>query len=203
MVKSFLARLTLSCTISILEQNATVTQLTALIISLIAMGAGLAYIAYEGWYMTTADVFMVLLDVFLLVMFGTALSSTVNFFLSSQGQISAVGSIISSVYGFICGAYMPISQFGEGLQKVLMFLPGTHATSLLRVHVMRGSFEEMQRVGFPEEVVELMKDTVDCNIYFFGDKIGDIAKLIVLGGSVVLLIAAYVLLNMFAKKKNK
>ena len=179
------------------------TLFSTLIISLIAMGAGLAYIAYEGWYMTTADVFMVLLDVFLLVMFGTALSSTVNFFLSSQGQISAVGSIISSVYGFICGAYMPISQFGEGLQKVLMFLPGTHATSLLRVHVMRGSFEEMQRVGFPEEVVELMKDTVDCNIYFFGDKIGDIAKLIVLGGSVVLLIAAYVLLNMFAKKKNK
>ena len=179
------------------------TLISTLIISLIAMGAGLAYIAYEGWYMTTADVFMVLLDVFLLVMFGTALSSTVNFFLSSQGQISAVGSIISSVYGFICGAYMPISQFGDGLQKVLMFLPGTHATSLLRVHVMRGSFEEMQRVGFPEEVVELMKDTVDCNIYFFGDKIGDIAKLIVLGGSVVLLIAAYVLLNMFAKKKNK
>ena len=178
------------------------TLFSTLIINLIAVGAGFAYIKSMGWYLSTADVFIILLDVFLLVMFGTALSSVVNFFLSSQGQISAVGSIISSVYGFICGAYMPISQFGEGLQKVLMFLPGTHATSLLRVHFMRGAFDEMKADGFPDEVVEMMKDTVDCNIYFFGDKIADEVKLAVLCGSVILLIAAYILLNTFARKRK-
>ena len=181
----------------------TSTLISTLIISLIATGAGLAYVAFEGWYMTVGDVLMVLLDVFLLVMFGTALSSVINFFLSSQGQISAVGSIVSSVYGFICGAYMPISQFGEGLQKVLMFLPGTHATSLLRAHIMRGAFEEMSNSGFPDGVVEMMKDTVDCNIYLFGNKIGDGVKLGVLGGSIILLIAVYVVLNIVLRKKAK
>ena len=55
---------------------------------------------------SAADVAFMALDVFLLVMFGTALSGVINFFLSTQGQISAVGSIVSSCYGFICGAYV-------------------------------------------------------------------------------------------------
>ena len=179
------------------------TLISTLIIAIIATGAGFGYIASVGWYLSTSDVLFVLLDVFLLTMFGTALSSVVNFFLSSQGQIAAVGSIVSSVYGFLCGAYMPISQFGDGLQKVLMFLPGTHATSLLRGHTMRGAFEEMRVKGFPDEVVDSMMDTVDYNIYFFGDKIPEWTKFTVLGGCVVLLIAAYVILNMAFRQRKK
>ena len=179
------------------------TLFSTLIISLIAAGAGLAYIAVEGWYLTAADILMMLLDVVLLVFFGTALSSAINFFLSSQGQISAVGSIVSSVYGFICGAYMPISQFGEGLQKVLMLLPGTYATSLLRTHLMRGAIAEVEKVGFPPQVIETLKDTADCNIYFFGERIADWVKLTVLSGSVILLVAIYVALNMTARKRRK
>ena len=41
---------------------------------------------------------------------------TVSFPLTTQGQLSAVGTIVSAGYGFICGAYMPISNFDSGLQ---------------------------------------------------------------------------------------
>ena len=122
--------------------------------------------------MTGSDVpAALLLDVELLVLFGTALSSCVNFPLSTNGQASAVGTIVSAGYGFICDAYMPISQFSEGLQKVISFLPGTYGTSLLRNHALRGVFEEMGAQGFPREVVEAIKDSVDCNLYFFGSKV--------------------------------
>ena len=87
------------------------TIISTLIICILALGAGMLYLAKVGWYMSAGDVFLLLSDVVLLVLFGTALSSVINFFLSSQGQISAVGTIISAGYGFICGAYMPISQF--------------------------------------------------------------------------------------------
>ena len=60
--------------------------------------------------MTFSDVLCLVLDVVLLVLFGTALSSVINFFLTTQGQISAVGAMISAGYGFICGAYMPIAS---------------------------------------------------------------------------------------------
>lgn len=65
-------------------------------------------------------------------------------------QDKANGTIVSSAYGFICGAYMPISQFSVGLQKAISFLPGTYGTSLIRNHAMRGAFAELTELGFPK-----------------------------------------------------
>ena len=93
------------------------TLVSTLIISFTATAVCLGYIAAVGWYMSVADILMLILDVFLLSMFGTALSSCINFFLSTDGQASAVGTIVSAGYGFICGAYMPISNFSEGLKR--------------------------------------------------------------------------------------
>ena len=171
------------------------TLISSLIIALIATGICLGYLAVTGWYLTAWDVAELLLNVVLLVLFGTALSSCVIFPLSTQGQASAVGTIVSSAYGFICGAYMPISSFSDGLQKVISFLPGTYGTSLLRNCAMRGSFEEMASLGFPAEVVEAIRDSVDCNLYFFGNKVEFTAMYLVLLGSILALIGLYVLLN--------
>ena len=178
------------------------TLVSTLIICFVATAACLIYMATVGWYMSVADVLLLLLDVFLLVMFGTALSSIINFFLSTQGQISAVGTIVSSGYGFICGAYMPISQFSEGLQIVISFLPGTYGTSLLRNHAMRGAFAEMQDVGFPDDAIDALKDAIDCNLYFFDTKVEPGAMYTVLVATVVLLVGAYVLMNVIGAKKR-
>ena len=171
------------------------TLITTLIICYVAMGVCFIYIKITGWYMTASDVLMIMLDIFLLSLFGTALSSIINLFLFTQGQISAVGTVVSAGYGFICGAYMPISQFSEGLQKVLSFLPGTYGTSLLRNHALRGVFEEMGDGGFPDEVVEAIKDSIDCNLYFFGDKVEIGMMYVILAVTVVALIGIYVLIN--------
>ncbi len=177
------------------------TLASTLIICFVATGICLLYIAAVGWYMSAVDVILLFADVILLVLFGTALSSIINFFLSTQGQISAVGTIVSSAYGFICGAYMPISQFGMGLQRVLSFLPGTYGTSLIRNHALHGVFEEMKSIGFPSEVTEAIKDSVDCNLYFFGNKVGLPVMYLILGGSVVALIGIYIAMNVIRGKK--
>ena len=163
----------------------------------------LGYLAAVGWFMTAGDVLLMLLDVFLLTMFGTALSSCVNFFLSTDGQASAVGTIVSAGYGFICGAYMPMSSFGAGLQKVLSFLPGTYGTSLIRNHAMQGSFAEMEHLGFPAEVISAIRDSVDCNLYFFGDKVEITTMYLVLCASILIFIGIYVAMNNFAGKAAK
>ncbi len=178
------------------------TLLSTLLVCLVATGACFIYLATIGWYLSAGDVLLILLDVFLLVLFGTALSSIINFFLSSQGQISAVGTIVSAGYGFICGAYMPIASFGETLQTVISFLPGTYGTSLLRNHALRGVYNEMAKTGFPTEVIEAIRDSIDCNLYFFGEKVTQGTMYLILGGAVVVLIAVYVLLNTLAKPKK-
>lgn len=176
------------------------TALSTLIICFLALLLCLIYIAAIGWYLSVADVALLCLDVFLLVLFGTALSSVVNCKLSTEGQRSAVGTVVSAGYGFICGAYMPISNFGSGLQKVLSFLPGTYGTSILRNHALRGVYAEMAQIGFPAEVIESIKDGIDCNLYFFGTQVSIPVMYAILGGSTVVLVVLYVLLNRATKK---
>lgn len=178
------------------------TALVTLIICGAAMIICFLYLAGTGWYLTVSDVLLTCLDVVLLVLFGTALSSLVNAPLSTSGQASAVGTIVSAGYGFICGAYMPISNFGDGLQKVLSFLPGTYGTSLLRNHALAGTYAEMKAQGFPADVVEGIRDSIDCNLYFFGNKVGIGVMYLILIVSILALIGLYVLYNVLKAKKK-
>ena len=178
----------------------TASLISTLLICLVTVLICFIYLAVVGWYLSVADIFLLLLDIALVVLFGTALSSIINFFLSSQGQISAVGTIISAGYGFICGAYMPISSFGVGLQKFLLFLPGTYGTALLRNHSMRGALSEMQNYGVTNNTIEELKDALDSNLYFFGERVNIETMYAILGGTVIVLIGIYVWLNYIKRK---
>lgn len=179
------------------------TLISTLIICLSALVVSLIYLLFVGFYMSAVDILLIILDVFILVMFGTAMSSLINFFLSTQGQISAVGTVISSGYGFICGAYMPISQFADGLRNFVCILPGTYGTSLLRRHALRGVTEKMKEAGLPDEALLGIRDSVDYNLYLFDKEIPLYLMYIVLVGSVLLLLGAYILLNIIKNKKRK
>ncbi len=179
------------------------TLTTTIIVALTGAIACFGYLAVVGWYISFGDILLILLDIVILTMFGTALSSLINMFLSTQGQISAVGTIVSVSYGFLCGAYMPISQFGAGLRNILAFMPGTYGTSLLKNHALRGVCEEMTRQSFPAEVIEGIKDSVDCNIYFFGTKVSTGAMYVIMVATVAVILGVYILLNVLRAKKHK
>lgn len=166
---------------------------TTLMVCFITLAAGLVYIYICGWYLAASDVIALTFDVLLMAMFGTALSSFIGSFLSSQGQISAVGTIISAGYGFISGAYMPISQFGEGLQKALSFLPGTYGTVLMRRHTLGCIAEEFAARGVPARAVNAFMDATDCNLYFLGTKVSVPAMYIVVAATVIVILAAYII----------
>lgn len=173
-----------------------------LIVTVSAFAVSLVFLAVKGWYLSFLDVVLLTGDIVLMTLFGVALSSCINFPLSTNGQASAVGTIVSAGYGFVCGAYMPLASFPETLQKVLMFLPGTYGTSLIRCDFMRGVFEEMSSSGLPDEVVGMIRDSVDCNLYFFSHEVSAGAKYAVVAGSLVLFCGLYVLLNCAAKKEK-
>ena len=174
--------------------------LSTLIVNFAAMGLCFAYLAITGWYLAAADVCLLALDVLLLTLFGVALSSCIHFFLNTQGQVSAVGTMVSAGYGFLCGAYMPINSFSAGLQRAMSFLPGTYGTALLRNHALAGAFREMRAVGFPAEIVESIRDSIDCNLYFFGEKVSIGTMYLVLCGTIAVLSALYILFNLRKKK---
>jgi len=190
-----------STTLSISYYLATLV--STLIICYVATGACVVYSMHLNAYLEASDVLNIFLDVTLLSMFGTAFSSAVVYLLSSQGQISAVGSIVSSCYGFICGAYMPISQFSPSLQKIISFLPGTYATSLVRNHALGRTFLQMEKEGVPMEFIKGTKDTFDLNVYFFGDRVEVGGMYLIISASVVVFVAIYILENMLKKGRKK
>lgn len=176
------------------------TIISTLIVIYTAAGLCMLYVYSKGWYIPAKDVAFIFIDSFILVLFGTALSSVINVFIKTQGQMSAVGTIVSSGYGFICGAYMPIAGFAEGIQKVISFLPGTYGTGMIRNHCLGGYFEEMKDSGLPEEAIKGMRDGIDCNLYFNDNEVSLDMMYIIMFVSIFVLVALYIILNI---KKTK
>ena len=177
------------------------TVLNSLMVNLLAFVLCLGYIAKMGWYLSSGDIVWLTLDMVVLVLFGTVLSSIVCYPLKTQGQMSAVGTIVSAGYGFVCGAYMPISNFGEGLQKALSYLPGTYGTSMIKNHMLRGVFDAMETEGFPTEVVNGIADSLDCNPVFRGDVVEPAMMLVIMLGTIAALGGIYLLITALPEKK--
>lgn len=177
------------------------TAIVTAIVCYTTFGIGLIYLAFTGFYLTFVDVLLTMLDIALLVLFGSALSSIVCMFLNSQGGISAVSTLVSSVYGFICGAYMPLSQFSDGLRNSLMFLPGTYGTGLVRKHMMNGVLNELKSQGLSSNLITNIGKSFDATLTFFGHDVSILAMYLILGITIVVLISVYVLLGLNKKGK--
>ena len=72
---------------------------------------------------------------------------------------------------------------------------------LFRSHALRGVFDEMSAVGFPNEVVEAIRDSVDCNLYFFGDKVALPSMYLTVIAAIVIAVGLYVLMNTLSGRK--
>ena len=178
------------------------TVLVTLTVCGVALVAGLVYVAACVWYLSAADVLLAVLDTVLLVFFGTALSSIVCRFLKSQGGISAVVTIVSAAYGFLCGAYMPLSSMAKGLSSALMFLPGTYGTALLHEHLMGGAIDRIGALTSPEFALRA-REGFDCTLSFFGSTVPEWTCYLVLCAAIALIVLVYVLLCALPLRRRK
>lgn len=175
--------------------------LSTLIVNLTATMICFIYIGCMGWFLSVGEALLAILDVILLTLFGVSLASCINYFLNTQGQAGAVGTIVSSCYGFVCGAYMPISSYGKGLQNFMAFLPGTYGTGLIRNHMMNGALDSLSE-QLPSEAIKAMKDSVDVNLYFFGNSVEIWQMYLILLSFIVLFIALYLVFVKFIKRRE-
>ena len=98
---------------------------------------------------------------------------------------------------------MPISSFSTGLQRALSFLPGTYGTCLIRNHALAGAFREMEEIGhFPPDVMDSIRKSIDCDLFFFDHAVKLPVMYGILVGSTLLLIGIYILLNVPGRAKK-
>ncbi len=188
--------------VSYFISNFFVTFLVIMVLMLI----GHIYLACVGWYIPVGDAFMIIVDAICGILFGTLLAGVVESFVSSQGGLSAVSTLVSSMYGFICGAYMPLAQFGEGLRNVLCLLPGTYGVGILRNHYMNGYIEEICSGIETPEIIAGMREGIgnsfDMKISPFGTEIPLGAMYGILLGACAVLLAVYVAIVIIKNKKK-
>ena len=172
------------------------------IVLMCVMIIGHIYLASVGWYIEVGDVFMIIVDCICGILFGTLLAGVVESFVTTQGGLSAVVTLVSSMYGFICGAYMPISSFSKGLQNFLCMLPGTYSVGILRNHYMSGYISALSEAGVPTEALNSVKDSFDANLYVFGNNVPLGAMYGILLGTCAVLLAVYITI-VFVKNKRR
>ena len=177
------------------------TFISTIIINLVALVLCLIYIRTQNcWYYELKDVLLLFGDVVLLSLFGTALASVVNFGLKTQGQLSAVANIVSAGYGFICGAYMPISNFSALLRDSIMFLPSTYFMSLIKNHALTAPFQEMAKTEIPTQAIDAVKTALDYKISFFSHEVSLNTMYLIAISSIFGLIIIFVLQNKLKKQ---
>lgn len=172
------------------------------IICFVAMLVGFVYLGIIGWYLSVIDVLLIIVNMILCISFGTLLASIVGNFISSQGASSAVATLVSSLYGFLCGAYMPISQFGEGIRNFVMFIPGTYGVVLFRNYYLNGVLDEFSNAMDPN-MIKGIKDSFDGNVYFFGNQVEMYQMYLILGVSVLILLGVYLSIVLLKKRRKE
>lgn len=116
----------------------------AVVVTSLLLTVGLFILSGSGeLYLSTG----MLLASYGVVLFG-ALSATAVFmvivlFFRTQSACGAFSGILSAVGGFVIGAYLPISEFSEGIQTLCCLFPASHVTILLRNTLLNGMLDHM------------------------------------------------------------
>ena len=170
------------------------------IITFVLLIVGLIYLACVGFYITFVDILLIVFGIIITSLFGTILANIIWTFTHSQGVVSGVCTLVSALYGFICGAYMPISTMGQGMQYFVSLLPGTYATVLFRQGFLNSVLNRM-RETLPQEMINGIASGFDVKMSFFGHDVSTLALILVISISTIVLLGVFLFINKF-KKKN-
>jgi multidrug/hemolysin transport system permease protein len=183
--------------------------LSTFLVALIALGIGFIYIAIVGWYLSFVDVLMLIVCSAFLTLFGSLFASIVMSFVKSQGVLTTCSIVVSALYGFICGAYMPISSFGKGLANVIYCLPGTYGTMTLRHYFCHGVLDKLEEnlVGqIGSEKASMATQSIakgfDIKIEAFGNTISVSNAMLILIFSALGMLLLYSLIVFLENKKK-
>ena len=170
------------------------------IINFVLLIVGLIYLACVGFYITFVDILLIVFGIIITSLFGTILANIIWTFTHSQGVVSGVCTLVSALYGFICGAYMPISTMGQGMQYFVSLLPGTYATVLFRQGFLNSVLNRMSET-LPQEMINGIASGFDVKMSFFGHDVSTLALILVISISTIVLLGVFLFINKF-KKKN-
>lgn len=116
--------------------------LSASIITGILLTAGILILSINGGLgLSSGDVFKAYAAVILGSVSSTAFFMMIMQLFKTSQSSNAFFGLLSAAAGFVIGAYIPVSQFSDGIQTFCNIFPATHVTIVIRNVLMRGVLE--------------------------------------------------------------
>lgn len=146
------------------------------LISSILLTAGLVFLAIgELFLYTVTDILMLYGIVLLGSISGSIILMLFASFFKKNSTLSSFGILISVAIGFVIGAYMPVSQFGDSVQTVVNLVPGSHIAGMLRNVLMTPAIDNINdalggidKGAFAQEI----ESTFALNLNIFNESVG-------------------------------
>lgn len=136
--------------------------------------------------------------VFLGCISSTAIFLILALFFKTSASSSAFFGILSAASGFVIGAYIPLSEFSEGVQTFCNIIPATQITVLLRNNLLNGVLDRINDgLGGIDQgaFVDAMRENFNFKVKLFGENLGNsgiytyiLAALVI---SIVVLVVIY------------
>ena len=160
----------------------TASSICAFIMTSLILTAGLAVLSFMGDpHISAGSVFAAYGTVLLGCVSSTALFMVLMLMFKSSSTSTAFFGILSAAAGFIIGAYIPLSQFSDGVQSFCNLFPAWHITSMFRNVLLSGLAEKIDStIGGLDNgaFISAMKETFSFNAKSFGYSFGNSASVV-------------------------
>ncbi|MDD6156604.1 MAG: ABC transporter permease [Lachnospiraceae bacterium] len=172
----------------------TASAISAFLMAAIILSAGLVLMMLQGnLYLGAADVAKLYGITLLGAVSATALFMIVVLFFKTSSATGAFFGILSAAAGFVIGAYIPISQFSEGVQTFCNIFPGSGITILYRNVLLNPLLNQMNAsIGGLDEgmFVDTLKEIFVFDAHLFGNVVGTPYIVLMVCGVAAVCIAA-------------
>ena len=180
--------------------------LTSTLLTDIILAVGLIGIRMQGnMYLNASQVVKAFSIVALGSISASAIFMIVVLFFKSVSACEAFFGILSAASGFVIGAYIPISQFSNGVQTVCNLFPASQITIMLRNILLNGLLEHINRslAGVDQGMFVLsLKEYFSFQAKLFHGYLGMNKMLEYILGVILFCIVAQIMIYSGSYKKN-
>lgn len=170
-----------------------------IIIGLIILALGILYLVItKTMFMSFVDVLLTICNIILSSISACLIMMLIASLFDKESQLGGFTGILSSLVGFVIGAYMPVSTFPTAIQYIIGLVPGTYSAGIFRNIMMRGALGKMSNID--TTALNAIKEYFGTSVNFFGTSIS--YGMCYLFLSVSILITLVIALIVFGKKKK-
>ena len=183
----------------------TASTLCSFIITSLIMTVGLVVLSFMGDLHLSVGSLLAAYGLMLLgSVSSTALFMLVSLFIKSTSTSNAFFGILSAAAGFVIGAYIPLSQFSDGVQGFCNLFPASHITSLIRNILLSGIAENIDSsIGGVDNgaFITAVKDIFSFNAHAFGTNFSGMNSVLYVGVFALVCISAMMVVYSKTYKK--